>query len=216
MALQIGWIWCSGCSNRMLYPAACMARIFGRLSFSLWVMLGTHKLQVQRHHLCFLRRLVEVRNRTCRWPLLYELGQVPFFFYWWKAAVKLWSKILVDDNPLMTAALESDVLLADHSTCCWTSHLRDGLASLVEEADNAPGFPLVDSDGVSLLALDSVAVQKTSLAHLLPAVGTFASCYIRMFVWKNWKRESMPLTACGFDIQMTFLLPCLSISLRMD
>ena len=38
--------------------------------------------QVQRRHLCFLRRLVEVRNSTCRWPLLYELGQVPIFFYW--------------------------------------------------------------------------------------------------------------------------------------
>lgn len=114
--------------------------------------------QVQRRHLCFLRSLVHVRGGTCRWPLLAELGQTPFFVYWWKAVVKFWNGLLQSDNPLLVAVLRSDVLLADHSSSCWSRHFRDGLTSLVPVDVTDPVFSIVHVDGVSLAALDATSV----------------------------------------------------------
>jgi len=45
--------------------------------------------QLQKRHLCFLRRILEVKkNSTTNWAVLRECGQEPLQFFWFRASIR--------------------------------------------------------------------------------------------------------------------------------
>ena len=45
--------------------------------------------QVQKRHLCSLRRILGVKNSTKNWAVLRECGQEPLQFFWFCASIRL-------------------------------------------------------------------------------------------------------------------------------
>ena len=44
--------------------------------------------QLQKRHLCSLRRILGVKNSTANWAVLRECGQEPLQFFWFRASIR--------------------------------------------------------------------------------------------------------------------------------
>jgi len=54
--------------------------------------------QLQKRHLCSLRRIFGVKNSTTNWAVLRECGQEPLQFFWFRASIRLFNSMLDDSN----------------------------------------------------------------------------------------------------------------------
>jgi hypothetical protein len=120
---------------------------------------------VESQHLAFLRRLVLARLGTWHWALLNELGQVPFQFFWWRAALKFWNCLLDSGNDLLLAAVKSDVQLAGQMrlssrASCWTRDLLDGLKSLMPLDDEDDAISSARSDVLTVCPVDKDSILR--------------------------------------------------------
>jgi DNA-binding HxlR family transcriptional regulator len=53
--------------------------------------------QLQKRHLCSLRRIFGVKNSATNWAVLSECGQEPLQFFWFRASIRLLNSML-DSN----------------------------------------------------------------------------------------------------------------------
>jgi hypothetical protein len=107
--------------------------------------------EVQQAHLTLLRRLVKVKQGTCRQSLLHELGQRTFQHYWWRSVVRFWNKIVHSDNSLLRDVVRSEVELAAKGLGkSWAWEVKRGLESMGarEEVAKLMGNQEMDLDEV--------------------------------------------------------------------
>ena len=53
--------------------------------------------QLQKRHLCSLRRILGVKNSTTNWAVPRNCGQEPLQFFWFRASIRIFNSML-DSN----------------------------------------------------------------------------------------------------------------------
>ena len=87
---------CSGCL-RSVYgiPAGMYAsQVWGTVYLSEGSEFGS---QLQKRHLCSLRRILGVKNSTTNWAVPRNCGQEPLQFFWFRASIRIFNSML-DSN----------------------------------------------------------------------------------------------------------------------
>ena len=75
---------------------------------SLSVQFGS---QLQKRHLCSLRRILGVKNSTTNWVVLRECGQEPLQFFWFRASIRLFNSMLDSKSETLRSVLKADLHL---------------------------------------------------------------------------------------------------------
>jgi hypothetical protein len=111
--------------------------------------------EVQSRHTSFLRRLIRVRQGTCRRSLLHELGVAPLQAHWWRSVIGFWNKTLQSGNRLLIDVLRSDRDLARTGikTSSWVKEVQQGLLSFGAEEAAGRVMNLLPIDGKQVQAL---------------------------------------------------------------
>ena len=86
--------------------------------------------QLQKRHLCSLRRILGVKNTTANWPVLRECGQDPLQFGWFKAVVKLYNSMLESNSETLRKALKADIYLSSSDVSCWSAQVSQSFRGL--------------------------------------------------------------------------------------
>lgn len=86
--------------------------------------------QLQRRHLCSLRRILGVKSSTTNWPLLRECGQEPLQFYWFRASVRFYNNMLDSNSETLRRVLKADLYLARRDTSCWSAQVAEALGGM--------------------------------------------------------------------------------------
>jgi len=88
--------------------------------------------QLQKRHLCSLRRILGVKNSTTNWAVLRECGQEPLQFYWFRASIRLFNSMLDSNSETLRRVLKAELHLASFDSSCWSaqvSNVFNGLQS---------------------------------------------------------------------------------------
>ena len=76
--------------------------------------------QLQKRHLCSLRRILGLKNSITNWAVLRECSQEPLQYIWFRASIRLFNSML-DSNysETLCRVLKADLHLASFdSSCC--------------------------------------------------------------------------------------------------
>lgn len=91
-------------------------------------VFGT-KLQVK--HLCFLKRVLKVKDSAANWVVLRECAQEPLQFYWFRAAGRFWNSMVCSNSNTLRSVLRADVILGNNGCDrCWSRQFKDAMADL--------------------------------------------------------------------------------------
>ena len=108
---------CSGCL-RSVYgiPAGMYAsQVWGTVYLSEGSEFGS---QLQKRHLCSLRRILGVKNSTTNWAVLRECDQEPLQIFWFRASIRLFNSILDSNSENLRRVLKADLHLASFDSSC--------------------------------------------------------------------------------------------------
>jgi len=86
--------------------------------------------RLQKHQLCFLRRVLGVKGTTSNWCVLRECGQDALQFYWFRAAIRFFNSSIETNSYAMKRTLYADVKLSVRSKHCWSAHVLDAFKNL--------------------------------------------------------------------------------------
>jgi len=86
--------------------------------------------QLQKRHLCSLRRILGVKNSTTNWPVLRECGQEPLQFFWFRASIKFFNSMLDSNSEVLRRVLKADLHLASFDTSCWSAQVCNAFSGL--------------------------------------------------------------------------------------
>src|SRR6056297_750600 len=86
--------------------------------------------QLQKRHMCSLRRILGVKNSTTNWPVLRECGQEPLQFNWFRSAIKLYDSMLVSKDETLVRVLKSDIHLGSVDKSCWSAQISEAFSGL--------------------------------------------------------------------------------------
>ena len=108
--------------------------------------------------LAFCKRALRVKRGTCSWAVLREAGVMPFQYYWFLAALRMWNGAIEGKGgDLVKSVMKADLELARAGMQkCWTHQVWQGLQGLQGEA----GFKqaMVNKGPVLLTGKDGLAV----------------------------------------------------------
>jgi hypothetical protein len=96
--------------------------------------------QLQKRHLCSLRRILGVKNNTTNWAVLRECGQEPLQFFWFRASIRLFDSMLDSNSETLRRVLKADLYLASFDSSCWSAQVLiafNGLQSSAMLTENA-------------------------------------------------------------------------------
>ena len=99
---------------------------------------GTHYLregrefdsQLQKRHLCSLRRILGVKNSATNWPVLRECGQEPLQFFWFRASIKFFNSMLDSNSEVLRRVLRADLRLASFDSSCWSAEVSNACGGM--------------------------------------------------------------------------------------
>ena len=86
--------------------------------------------QLQKRHLCSLRRVLGVKTSATNWPVLRECGQEPLQLYWFRAVVKLYNSMLESNSETLRKVLKSDLYLRTVDQSCWSAQVFEAFTGL--------------------------------------------------------------------------------------
>ena len=87
-------------------------------------------------HLCFLKRVLRVKQTVVNQVVLREAGQMPMHFYWLRSVIRFWNATVEMCNqqgcrcPLLRDVVHADLQLARLKAVCWTKEVSEALACL--------------------------------------------------------------------------------------
>jgi hypothetical protein len=88
-----------------------------------------NKLQVK--HLCFLKRILKVKNSAVSWAVLRECAQEPLQFYWFRAVGRFWNSMVRCNSNTLRAVLKADITLGNSGyDRCWYRQVKDAMVDL--------------------------------------------------------------------------------------
>ena len=67
--------------------------------------------QLQKRHLCSLKRILGVKNSTTNWAVLRECGQEPLQFFWFRASIRFFNSMLDSNSETLRRVLKADFIL---------------------------------------------------------------------------------------------------------
>ena len=70
------------------FPHLSPSQVWGTVYLSEGSEFGS---QLQKRHLCSLRRILGVKNSTTNWAVLRERGQEPLQIFWFRASIRLFN-----------------------------------------------------------------------------------------------------------------------------
>ena len=77
--------------------------------------------QLQKRHLCSLRRILGVKNSTTNWAVIRECGQEPLQFFWFRASIRFFNSMLNSNSETLRRVLKADLYLASFDSSCWSA-----------------------------------------------------------------------------------------------
>ena len=77
--------------------------------------------QLQKRHLCSLRRILGVKNSTTNWAVLRECGREPLQFFWFRASISFFNSMLDSNSKTLRRVLKADLHLASFDSSCWSA-----------------------------------------------------------------------------------------------
>ena len=86
--------------------------------------------QLQKLHLCSLKRMLGVKRTTSNWSVLRECGQEPLQFYWFRATVKFYNSMLEANSSTLRQVVKADVQLSGREASCWSAQVLDAFKGL--------------------------------------------------------------------------------------
>ena len=86
--------------------------------------------QLQKRHLCSLRRILGVRNSTTNWAVLRECSQEPLQFFWLRASIRLFISMLDFNSETISRVLKADLHLASFKSFCWSAQVSNAFNEL--------------------------------------------------------------------------------------
>ena len=90
--------------------------------------------QLQKRHLCSLRRILGVKNSTTNWAVLRECGQEPLQFFWFRASIRLFNSMLDSNSETLRRVLKADLHLASFDSSCWSAQVSNAFNGLQNSA----------------------------------------------------------------------------------
>jgi len=96
-----------------------------------FVKEGTEfKSALQVRHMSFLKGILGVKRSTTNWAVLRECGHLPFQFYWFKSAIKMYNSMLRSNSETLRKVLKADFRIHSREPSCWTAQILDGFERL--------------------------------------------------------------------------------------
>ena len=86
--------------------------------------------QLQKRHLCSLRRILGVKNSTTNWAVLRDCGQEPLQFSWFCASIRLFNSMLDSNSETLRLVLKAGLHLASFDSSCWSAMLKSRMRSM--------------------------------------------------------------------------------------
>jgi len=86
--------------------------------------------QLQKRHLCSLRRILGVKNSTTNWAVLRECGQKPLQFFWFRASIRFFNSMLDSNSETLRRVLKADLHLASFDSSCWSAQVSNAFNGL--------------------------------------------------------------------------------------
>ena len=87
--------------------------------------------QLQKRHLCSLRRILGVKNSTTNRAVLRECGQEPLQFFWFRASIRFLIACMLDSNSeTLRRVLKADLYLASFDSSCWSAQVSNAFNGL--------------------------------------------------------------------------------------
>jgi len=90
--------------------------------------------QLQKRHLCSLRRILGVKNSTTNWAVLRECGQEPLQIFWFRASIRLFNSMLDFNSESLRRVLKADLHLASFDSSCWSAQVSNAFNGLQSSA----------------------------------------------------------------------------------
>ena len=90
--------------------------------------------QVQKRHLCSLRRILGVKNSTTNWSVLRECGHEPLQFFWFRASIRFFNSMLDSNSDVLRRVLKADLHLASFDSSCWSAQVSSAFGGLQDGA----------------------------------------------------------------------------------
>ena len=81
--------------------------------------------RLQKRYLCFLRRILGVKNSTTNWAVLRECGQEPLQFFWFRAPIRFFNSMLNSNSETLRRVLKADLHLASYDSSCWSAQVSN-------------------------------------------------------------------------------------------
>jgi Reverse transcriptase (RNA-dependent DNA polymerase) len=116
------------------------------------------------HHLHFLLKIAGLKHGINKWCIMHEFKQLPSQFFWWRAILKFWNKLLTTNSAVLLSVVKSDLALSKVSKYGWCANLTAAMQTL----------PLLSADNVdqAVLAVSqfrpvdvTATLQRVMLAH---------------------------------------------------
>jgi len=86
---------------------------------------GEFGSQLQKRHLCSLRRILGVKNSTTNWAVLRECGQEPLQIFWFHASIRKFNSMLDSNSETLRRVLKADLHLASFDSFCWSAQVSN-------------------------------------------------------------------------------------------
>ena len=122
-----------GCLRCVVFLLGCMRVRCG--AQCIWVkavnLIGS---QLQKRHLCSLRRILGVKNSTTNWAVLRECGQEPLQIFWFRASIKFFNSMLDSNSETLRRVLKADLHLASFDSSCWSAQVSNAFNGLQRSA----------------------------------------------------------------------------------
>ena len=100
----------------------------------------TKSKELERIHLKFCKRLLQVRSNTCNAAIYGELGRYPLYIGRYVRIIKYWFKIQNTENKILNSVYNQDVIACNIGHTNWVSKVKKLLSSYgFAYAFNNPG-----------------------------------------------------------------------------
>jgi len=110
-------------------PAGMYAsQVWGTVYLSEGIEFGS---QLQKRHLCSLRRILGVNNSTTNWAVLRECGQEPLQFFWFRASIGFFNNMLDSNSETLRRVLKADLFASCFfDSSCWSARVSNAFNGL--------------------------------------------------------------------------------------
>ena len=146
---SVARVWNDGHTNYVRWRPHAMLQLFqtfahsaGMYGCQVWgtpflLVDAAFKTKVHRQHLAFLTALLGVKATTSSWAVLRETGQLPYWFYWFRACARFWNGLLKSNSQLLREVAAADAALARGNADSWARDMERALGAELGAADQA-------------------------------------------------------------------------------